>query len=126
MVSNGEENLATEALCFILNQSAAARRGFIEVLERVIGRSLPDLVFYTQAADSDGTIPDLVGRDSSGRPVFYVESKFWAGLTDSQPVGYLRRLQHESGLGLIVLAPANRLVTLWPSLYIGAEPQQSM
>ena len=116
MVSNGEENLATEALCFILNQSAAARRGFIEELARVIGRSLPDLVFYTQAADSDGTIPDLVGRDSSGRAAFYVESKFWAGLTDSQPVGYLRRLQRESGLGLVVLAPANRLVTLWPEL----------
>ena len=116
MVAAGEENLATEALCFILNQSAAARRGFVDFLARITGQSLPDLVFYTQAADMDGTIPDLVGRDGNGQPVVYVESKFWAGLTDSQPVGYLRRLRREGGMGLVVLAPENRVVTLWPEL----------
>lgn len=113
---SGEENLATEALCFILSQSAPARRAFVVLLSRILGRQLPDLTFRTQAADPDGTIPDLAGVDGNGRAVVYVEAKFWAGLTKSQPVGYLRRLQREGGLGLVMVAPANRRETLWPEL----------
>jgi hypothetical protein len=45
-----------------------------------------------------------------------VEAKFWAGLTDAQPCGYLERLEREGGTGLIVVAPANRLRTLWREL----------
>jgi hypothetical protein len=37
-VSSGEENLATEALCFVLNQSAPARRGFIvNTVGKIVG-----------------------------------------------------------------------------------------
>lgn len=115
-LSSGEENLATEALCFVLNQSPTTRKGFIDFLARVLNRQLPDMSFRTQAGHSDGTIPDLVGIDSTGRPTVYIESKFWAGLTDSQPVGYLKRLQREGGSGLVIVAPENRLGTLWPTL----------
>jgi hypothetical protein len=116
MVAAGEENLATEALCFLLGQSPAARRGFIDLVAKILGRPLPNLAFFTQAFDIDGTIPDLVGRDSAGLPAVYVESKFWAGLTNSQPGGYLERLKKEGGLGLVFIAPTNRLVALWPEL----------
>jgi len=115
-LSAGEENLATESLCFILGRSPAARTAFVNLLAQVLGLEIPAVTFGTQAVDPDGTIPDLVGRDADGRPLVYVESKFWAGLTDTQPVGYLERLRREEGLGLVVLAPANRLSTLWPEL----------
>jgi hypothetical protein len=116
MLASSEENLATESLCFVLGESAAARTAFLDLLSRNLKRELPALVFKAQATDPDGTIPDVVGLDSQGKPIVYVEVKFWAGLTGSQPVGYLERLQREGGLGLVFLAPENRLATLWPEL----------
>lgn len=115
-LAGGEENLATEALSYILASSPPARAAFVKFLSHILEQPLPELTFKTQAADSDGTIPDMVGLDANGTPIVYVEVKFWAGLTDSQPVGYLNRLQREQGEGLVFLAPANRLVTLWPEL----------
>ena len=51
---------------------------------------LPALKFKTQQAE--GTIrPDMWGYDG-GEPRAFVENKFWAGLTDNQPVNYLKQL----------------------------------
>lgn len=44
-----------------------------------------------------------------------VEAKFWAGLMDSQPVGYLKSLPPEGGI-LLFVAPSQRIDTLWAEL----------
>jgi hypothetical protein len=50
-------------------------------------------------------------------PRVFVENKFWAGLTDIQPVTYLRRLATCSEpTVLLVIAPAAREQTLWREL----------
>lgn len=73
-LATGEENLATESLCFVLSQSVAARTAFIGLLSHILDQQLPALTFQTQAADADGTIPDIVGLDALGKPVAFVEA----------------------------------------------------
>src|SRR5271168_4410833 len=90
--STHSENLATEAMAFIVNRSAAMR----EALRRLVGRTgieLPQLAtFRSQAGDEQGNIPDLIGMDTKGAERLFIENKFWAGLTENQPAGYLKRL----------------------------------
>lgn len=111
-----KENLATEALCYLLGRSRAARQALARALNQG-GAAVPDdLSFRTQAGSDDGAIPDLVGEDGHGRQVLVVEAKFWAGLTAAQPVAYIRRLQTEGGGTLGVIAPAARLELLWDEM----------
>ena len=68
------------------------RASFIGIL-RGCGIDLAEsLHFRTQVTGDDATRPDLVGKDQAGREVLLIEAKFWAGLTENQPVSYLERL----------------------------------
>ncbi len=114
--SKHPENLATEALAFILGSSAVARKALANLLAPT-GVALPaDLTFVTQVAGSDQAIPDLVGRTPANEPVLIGEAKFWAGLTGNQPVTYLRRLADRADGLLLFIAPARRFTTLWAEL----------
>ncbi|HEY8601851.1 MAG TPA: hypothetical protein VIL85_25720 [Thermomicrobiales bacterium] len=111
-----EENLATEALHYLLDRSSIAKRAFLRYVGET-GISLPDdLFFQTQVGGVDSAIPDLVGHDATGTQLLIVEAKFWAGLTGNQPVTYLRRLPPGAPGILLFLAPAQRFPTLWPEL----------
>jgi hypothetical protein len=108
------ENMATEALAYILYQHPAASDAFTAVA-REYEPGLPEkLIFRTQARGEDGAIPDLIGADATGEPLL-VEAKFWAGLTPNQPVTYLRRLPLGPGL-LLFVAPGARRELLWNEL----------
>lgn len=118
--SPGAENLATEALAYILGRSPAARLALNQI-PATLGLRLPEIRSYrTQYAGQDQAIPDLAGLDSAGRPVLLVENKFWAGLTPNQPAAYLGRLP-EDGPGLLLfVVPAKRLHNIWPDLVVSA------
>lgn len=108
------ENLATEALAYVL-RSPVARRAFTA---RVRGAGVPvpeDLSFRTQAAEG-GAIPDMAGRAVDGEDVVLVEAKFWAGLTENQPRAYLECLPANRPSLLLFIVPVARLETLWPEL----------
>ena len=88
--SHSSEDVATDALAFVLQSSEAARDGMIKLL-RGIAPQLPELHFRTQ--QTKGSIrPDMWGYDPHGEARVFVENKFWAGLTDNQPVPYLHEL----------------------------------
>jgi hypothetical protein len=114
--STHPENLATEAMAFIVNRSPAMR----EVLGRLVGRTgieLPRLArFRSQAGDEQGNIPDLIGLDTTGAERLFIENKFWAGLTENQPAGYLQRLPAEGGAVLVFVVPSKRLPIVWTEL----------
>jgi hypothetical protein len=130
--STHPENLATEAMAFIVNRSPAMR----EALRRLVGRTgieLPQLAaIRSQAGDDQGNIPDLIGVDATGAERLLIENKFWAGLTENQPAGYLDRLPAEGGAVLVFVVPSKRLPVLWPELAVSAltrerrlpDPQQ--
>lgn len=110
------ENLATEALRYLLCQSQELRSGLIRRLA-ALGAELPsDLSFRTQASSGDNGIPDLVGEDTDGTLPLIVEAKFWAGLTPRQPNAYLDLLPGNRHGVLVVLSPSTRFATLWPEL----------
>ncbi len=111
-----QENLATESLNYILNRSSVAKHAFLRFLTQMDIEFTDDLTFRTQVSGADKAIPDLVGIDSAGREVLVIEAKFWAGLTENQPVAYLRRLPPEVDAVLLFLAPARRFPTLWNEL----------
>jgi hypothetical protein len=118
--STHPENLATEALAFIVNGSAAMREAMRRLVART-GIELPPLVrFRSQSRDEQGNIPDLIGLDAAGTGRLFVENKFWAGLTENQPAGYLERLPAEGGAVLVFVVPSKRLPILWSELAIAA------
>jgi hypothetical protein len=116
--SNQAEDLATESLNYIINQSIVAKQALLELVFHSTGIKFEDILFQTQVAGADDARPDIVGSDSEGRQVFIIEAKFWAGLTINQPVTYVNRLPKEVNSLLLFLAPAIRIQTLWPELLV--------
>ena len=84
------EVLATAGLGHVLGASPTARQALRELLvDR--GVDVPDdLAYRTEVIEvGEEGRPDVVGTLGKSRHVI-VEGKFWATLTDAQPVGYLR------------------------------------
>ncbi|MEI7775845.1 MAG: hypothetical protein WCK17_13835 [Verrucomicrobiota bacterium] len=114
-LSQESENVATVALEFILNSSEAARNGMMKLLRGVIPQ-LPRLWFRTQQTE-DNNRPDMWGYDDGAKPHVLVENKFWAGLTDKQPVSYLTTLaKHAHPTMLLVVVPEAREEMVWREL----------
>lgn len=111
-----EENLATEALTWLLRRSSAASAALIG-LALANGTDVPDkLTFIGQVSSPDTGRPDVVGLDVNNRERLLIEAKFAAALTDQQPNGYLKRLPPDVDGMLLVVAPTVRLPTLWVEL----------
>lgn len=114
-LSQENENVATEALAFVLQSSDAAKSGMIRFLSGLIPEP-PELWFRTQQMEGD-IRPDLWGLDEFTSPHVFIESKFWAGLTDNQPVAYLKKLAEQSHPTLLlVVVPDARQRTVWREL----------
>ena len=115
-LSHHPELVATEALGHILAGSEPAR----EALRAFLQANGPDIgtiaTVRTEATGDDRERPDLACSDQAGEEHLLIEAKFWAGLTDNQPVTYLRRLGDERASALLVVAPSQRFETLWPEL----------
>ena len=60
--------------------------------------------------------PDLTIYDAANQPRVFVENKFWAGLTDAQPVGYINALPEDVGSALLFVVPGQRLPSVWGEL----------
>jgi len=112
--SQVNENVATDALAYILNSSESARNGMMKLL-RGIDPNMPGLQFRVQ--QTEGNIrPDMWGYDNA-EPHVYIENKFWAGLTDNQPVYYLNELaKYTKPTVLLVVVPGAREQTIYREL----------
>jgi hypothetical protein len=76
---------------------------------------MPDLWFQTQQAEG-GNRPDMCGYDGAEVRGF-IENKFWAGLTENQPVSYLERLATcRQPTVLLLVVPEAREHTVWREL----------
>jgi hypothetical protein len=105
------ENIATEALAYIVQTNDRARGGLLKML-RGVKPDLPNLSFQTQQSE-DNKRPDMWGLDSV-KPCVFIENKFWAGFTENQPVEYIKLLatHHSDGL-LLMVVPASRQESSW-------------
>lgn len=110
------ENIAVEALGHILSSSKAALRA-IEDLLKAGGADIGRISHArTQASKEKRGRPDLSGCDENGEECMLIEAKFWAGLTENQPVTYLKRLPTDKPAALLFVAPLARFETLWDDL----------
>ena len=112
MLSSRHEDIAVEALGFIL-KSEAARKVVEEVLKDGSANVGPIAKFQTQVGEGK-TRPDLVGFDRQDDECVLIEAKFWAGLTENQPNAYLKRLHPSKAL--LFVAPPSRVESLWSEL----------
>lgn len=110
------ENIAVEALGHILSASPAAVRALEDVLQTGGAEVGKIASVKTQASGEEGTRPDLAGRDQHNKECVLIEAKFWAGLTDKQPVDYLKQLRQNQASALLFVAPAKRFESLWTEL----------
>ena len=58
----------------------------------------------------------MVGADDEFNELLLCEAKFWAGLTQNQPLGYLKRLRENKVAGnkaLVFICPNARIISLW-------------
>lgn len=106
------ENIATIALEHILSRSEVAR----DVLTRQAftgSQANPTVAYYRAQTQEEDTRPDLAGFDENGVEIVLIEAKFWAGLTDQQPNGYISRLKDEGTVALCFVVPESRRSSLW-------------
>ncbi len=113
----GLEDVATDALSFILSRSASARQALADFLGDDHG-PLPIAKVQTWMTDTQGAVPDLACLDDKDNIVTLIESKFWAPLTPHQPVTYWEGLPTNLRSVLLFLAPDVRVNqgTLWDEL----------
>ena len=112
------EDAVTDALSFILSHRASARNALSEFLKDDVGQPLSVTNVKSQAAIEHGAIPDLACLDEHDNVVAFIESKFWATLTDHQPVTYWHALSAAKPSVLLFLAPHRRIESgsLWDEL----------
>ena len=110
------ENIAVEALGYVLNKYSGSREGLDDVVRSGVRNVKPVVKVRTQASALDGTRPDLVGVDEDDVERVLIEAKFWAELTPRQPHAYLDRLPDDGPAVLVFLAPEDRIMSLWPEL----------
>ena len=110
------ENIATEALRHIFDHSDASVEALNDVVQSGIRGVNPITTVKTQVIQAEGTRPDLVGFDETGRERVLIEVKFWAELTRNQPNGYINRLPDDGPAVVMFLAPEDRIQSLWPQL----------
>jgi hypothetical protein len=84
------------------------------------------LSFRAQVYDEDNAIPDLIGYDEEDSPICIIEAKFWAGLTENQPITYLKRLPNNKPSVLLFLSPQKRMESISGELFQRLEKKYTI
>ena len=100
------ENAANSSIAYLLNEYSAASRA----LQTYLNINEIPSNFETELSTMNNGRLDIAGKDDQGRISLIIEGKFWANLTDNQPINYLKELDKE-GI-LLFLAPDRRLESL--------------
>jgi hypothetical protein len=108
-----KEDVATDALAYLLNRYESARTPFVRFIAEC-GYRLPRINTFQSRKGGPNGIPDLWIIDETDSCCAIVENKFWAPLTGNQPVEYFNYLQ-DGGLILFVV-PDTRIARLWSEL----------
>jgi len=100
------ENVANSSVSYLLNKYASAR----EALKKILNISDIPTYYTTELSTQNNGRPDVTGKDINGNTSVIIEGKFWANLTDNQPVNYLKELKNNGRL--LFLAPDKRIESL--------------
>ncbi len=116
-IRGSSEDVATMALQYLLTYYDSLQESFNDLLATKLCRTFDKNTSYEcQSVGDDLERPDMSGTDDNGNEIILCEMKFYAGLTSNQPLGYLKRLKNEKGIGLVFVCPKARMVSLWDTL----------
>ena len=116
MLTDKLEDIAVEALGYILSNSEYARLALTEFVGD--GGITIDDINRVQTQDVGETLerPDIAFRNTQGEKHLLIEAKFGAVLTENQPLGYLRRRPCQEQVVLLFVSPDCRVDSLWQEL----------
>ena len=109
------EPAATQALAYLLTASADIAKAFVDIVGRT-GNATFTPGRIAAEKQHGNHFPDLTICDTDGVVRILVENKFWAGLTDAQPVAYLEALPRDASSVLVFIVPHQRMYGLWGEL----------
>lgn len=112
-IRGSQEDIATLSMHYLISNSAVVREAFNEYVGRTLETEIPGATHYIcQATGEKQERPDMAGA-ADGKEIVLIESKFYAALTENQPVTYIERLRKEGGKGLLFIVPERRKRALW-------------
>ncbi|HEY5140395.1 MAG TPA: hypothetical protein VIJ25_13930 [Methylococcales bacterium] len=114
-IKGSQEDIASEGLTYILQRSKSARRAINKIIKSDCDLDFEDLSFTTQNSGDKLERPDISGYNSNGKEVLILEAKFWASLTDKQPIEYLERLKSNNSV-LVFICPTLRVRPVFDEL----------
>ncbi len=124
-IKGSQEDVATMSLQYIISSSDEINAAFNQLLGRSLDMQLDPSIHYScQSVGKNKERPDMSGKDKEGHEIVLCEMKFYAGLTDNQPNGYLERLIAEDGKALVFVCPSRRRVSLWDKIILLCEEKQ--
>jgi len=100
-IKGSQEDIASEGLAYILQRSKSARNALQKIIKLESGLDFEDINYTTQNVGEKLERTDMSGYNFDNQEVIILEAKFWASLTDNQPIGYLERLNKNSILVFI-------------------------
>jgi len=100
-IRGSQEDIASEGLAYILQHSKSARNALQKIIKLESGLDFEDINYTTQNVGEKLERTDISGYNFENQEVIILEAKFWASLTDNQPIGYLERLSKNSILVFI-------------------------
>ena len=128
-ITSQVEVAATKALAYILDNSASARKGLLDLVENTVGARLESVTRFV-AEDAYKTNGGEVGRvdfagyDHEGKRRVVGEAKFGAALSPGQGSGYLGQLEKGNSV-LLFVVPDYRIDHLWEEVRTDVEGGQS-
>ena len=116
-IKGSQEDIATMSLQYLLSQSKELNAAFTHFISEISHTHLGNILQYTcQSVGEDSERPDMVGTDNTSCERLICEMKFYASLTENQPLGYLDRLNKNKGNALVFICPKSRKTVLWSKL----------
>ena len=109
------EPAATQALAYILSSSPGIARAFVGILRESNIEFDPGRIEAELVQEEDSR-PDLTIYDRDGHVRVFIENKFWAPLTEAQPVSYLGSLPEDPPSALVFIVPEQRVSAVWQEL----------
>lgn len=100
-IKSSQEDIASEGLKYILQNSKVAKSYLKSLLFSKTQIEIPELTYSNQITKKDLGRTDISGVNNLGKEVLIIEAKFWASLTENQPISYLKRLEENSILVFI-------------------------
>lgn len=100
------ENVANSSIAYLLNEYPESR----VALKNILDVDKVPTHYLTELSTTSNGRPDVTGFDVDGNKTIIIEGKFWANLTQNQPINYLKELSDDGKL--LFLAPDKRLGSL--------------